>query len=182
MAVTSPFPYCILYFSMVTDFNTIQYAQHTDLVVVTAITTRKKLKKERKKERRKGQKVTGMVQFESQHRTETHHHLKVRFSMNGPVPLLSLYAFVAWTGKTVPLPFFTCDRVSVMFCSCCLEFGHPRCVCNNEVKYNEGQKLRGLSPRANYTDRAAAAGRRSQCQLLRIEGRHVVSATGSHGR
>jgi len=21
-----------------------------------------------------------------------------------------------------------------------LEFGHPRCVCNNEVKYNEGQK------------------------------------------
>ena len=20
-----------------------------------------------------------------------------------------------------------------------LEFGHPRCVCNNEVKYNEGQ-------------------------------------------
>ena len=30
-------------------------------------------------------------------------------------------------------------------------------------------KLRGLSPRANYTDRAAAAGRRSKCQLLRIE-------------
>jgi hypothetical protein len=30
----------------------------------------------------------------------------------------------------------------------------------------------------NYTDRAAAAGRRSQCQLLRIEGCHVVSATG----
>jgi len=26
-------------------------------------------------------------------------------------------------------------------------------------------KLRGLSPRANYTDRAAAAGRRSKCQL-----------------
>ena len=38
-------------------------------------------------------------------------------------------------------------------------------------------KFRGLSPRANYTDRAAAAGRRSQCQLLRIEGCHVVSAT-----
>ena len=42
--------------------------------------------------------------------------------------------------------------------------------------------LRGLSPRANYTDRAAAAGRRSQCQLLRIEGCHVVSATDPHGR
>ena len=44
------------------------------------------------------------------------------------------------------------------------------------------KKLRGLSPRANYTDRAAAAGRRSYCQLLRIEGYHVVSATDPHGR
>jgi hypothetical protein len=31
------------------------------------------------------------------------------------------------------------------------------------------KKLHGLSPRANYTDRAAAACRRSDCQL-RIEG------------
>ena len=31
-------------------------------------------------------------------------------------------------------------------------------------------KLRGLSPHANYTDRAAAAGRRSQCQLLADRG------------
>jgi hypothetical protein len=31
-------------------------------------------------------------------------------------------------------------------------------------------KLRGLSPRANYTDRTIAACRRSLCQLLRIEG------------
>jgi hypothetical protein len=31
-------------------------------------------------------------------------------------------------------------------------------------------KLHGLSPRANYTDRAAATCRRSECQLLRIEG------------
>ena len=44
------------------------------------------------------------------------------------------------------------------------------------------KKLRGLSPRANYTVRAAAAGRRSWCQLLRIEGCHVVSATDPHGR
>jgi len=41
-------------------------------------------------------------------------------------------------------------------------------------------ELRGLSPRANYTDRAAAAGRRSN--FLRVEGCHVVSATGPHGR
>jgi hypothetical protein len=31
-------------------------------------------------------------------------------------------------------------------------------------------KLHGLSPRANYTDRATAACRRSDCQLSRIEG------------
>jgi hypothetical protein len=31
-------------------------------------------------------------------------------------------------------------------------------------------KLHGLSPRANYTDRATTACRRSDCQLLRIEG------------
>jgi hypothetical protein len=31
-------------------------------------------------------------------------------------------------------------------------------------------KLHGLNPRANYTDRATAACRRSDCQLLRIEG------------
>jgi hypothetical protein len=31
------------------------------------------------------------------------------------------------------------------------------------------KKLHGLSPRANYTDRATAACRRSECQLLRIE-------------
>ena len=42
--------------------------------------------------------------------------------------------------------------------------------------------LRVLSPRANYTDRAAAAGRRSYYQLLRIEGCHVVRATNSLGR
>jgi hypothetical protein len=32
------------------------------------------------------------------------------------------------------------------------------------------KKLHGLSPRANYTDRATAAYGRSDCQLLRIEG------------
>jgi hypothetical protein len=31
-------------------------------------------------------------------------------------------------------------------------------------------KLHGLSPRENYTDRATAACRRSDCQLVRIEG------------
>jgi hypothetical protein len=35
---------------------------------------------------------------------------------------------------------------------------------------NKKTKLHGLSPRANYTDRATAACRGSDCQLLRIEG------------
>jgi hypothetical protein len=37
-------------------------------------------------------------------------------------------------------------------------------------KTKKKTKLHGLSPRANYTDRATAAGRRSDCQLVRIEG------------
>jgi hypothetical protein len=32
------------------------------------------------------------------------------------------------------------------------------------------KKLHGLSPQANYTDRATVACRRSDCQLLRIKG------------
>jgi hypothetical protein len=43
-------------------------------------------------------------------------------------------------------------------------------------------KLHGLSPRTNYTDRATAACRRSDCQLVRIEGCHVVSVTDPYGR
>jgi hypothetical protein len=43
-------------------------------------------------------------------------------------------------------------------------------------------KLHGLSPRASYTDRAIAAYRRSDCQLFRIEGCHVVSVTDPYGR
>jgi hypothetical protein len=40
--------------------------------------------------------------------------------------------------------------------------------CKSAVATNN--KLHGLSPRANYTDRATAASRRSDCQLLRIKG------------
>jgi hypothetical protein len=43
-------------------------------------------------------------------------------------------------------------------------------------------KLRGLSPQVNYTERATAACRRSWCQLLRVEACHVVSVTDSYGR
>jgi hypothetical protein len=40
---------------------------------------------------------------------------------------------------------------------------------HNKIK-NKQNKLHGLSPRSNYTDRSTAACRRSDCQLLRIEG------------
>jgi hypothetical protein len=43
-------------------------------------------------------------------------------------------------------------------------------------------KLHGLSPRANYTDRATAACRRSDCQLFGDKGCHVVSVTDPYGR
>jgi hypothetical protein len=36
--------------------------------------------------------------------------------------------------------------------------------------FSKKKKLHGMSPRANYTDRATAACRRRDCQLLRIEG------------
>jgi hypothetical protein len=42
-------------------------------------------------------------------------------------------------------------------------------------------KLHGLSPRANYTDRATAACRRSDCQRA-DRGCHVVSVTDPYGR
>jgi hypothetical protein len=44
------------------------------------------------------------------------------------------------------------------------------------------KKLHGLSPRANYTDRATAACQRSWCQLFADRGCHVVSVTNPYGR
>jgi hypothetical protein len=44
------------------------------------------------------------------------------------------------------------------------------------------KKLHGLSPRANHTDRATAACRRSDCLLLWIEGATLISVTDSYGR
>jgi hypothetical protein len=48
------------------------------------------------------------------------------------------------------------------------------------VKF-KSTKLRGLSPRANYTDRATAACRRSKCQLFAGRGCSVVGATDPDG-
>jgi hypothetical protein len=48
-------------------------------------------------------------------------------------------------------------------------FLHPA-VTSSLFVLNKKTKLHDLSPRANYTDRAEAACRRSDCQLLRIGG------------
>jgi hypothetical protein len=42
-------------------------------------------------------------------------------------------------------------------------------------------KLNGLSPRANYTDRATAACRQSDCQLFADKECHVDSVTDPYG-
>jgi hypothetical protein len=44
------------------------------------------------------------------------------------------------------------------------------------------KNLHGLSPRANYTDRATAVCRRSDYQLFADRGCHVVSVTDPYGR
>jgi hypothetical protein len=44
------------------------------------------------------------------------------------------------------------------------------------------KKLHGLSPRANYSDQATAACRRSDCQLFADRGCHVVSVMDPYGR
>jgi hypothetical protein len=44
------------------------------------------------------------------------------------------------------------------------------------------KKLHGLSPRANYTDRAIAACQRRDCQLFADRRCHVVSVTDPYGR
>jgi hypothetical protein len=50
------------------------------------------------------------------------------------------------------------------------------CAISDEKKNKQTNKLRGLSPRANYTDRAKAACRRSWCQRFADRGCRVVSA------
>jgi hypothetical protein len=58
-------------------------------------------------------------------------------------------------------PFLTNILLSTLF---------PNALRMTDELSNPQQKLRGFSPRANYTDRAITVCRRSWCQLLRIEG------------
>ena len=74
----------------------------------------------------------------------TYFQLVLKLRMSRSVPPLPLPASMACTGTN--LPFFKINKVNTWGGG---KMGH------------QWLKLRGLSPRANYTDRAAAAGRRS---------------------
>jgi hypothetical protein len=63
-----------------------------------------------------------------------------------------------------------------------LEWTLIRIKYSNSNKTKQKITLRGLSLRANYTDRATVAFRRSYFQFLRIERHRVVSAADPHGR
>jgi hypothetical protein len=52
----------------------------------------------------------------------------------------------------------------------------------SEAESSHKTKLHGLSPRANYTDRATVACRQCDCQLFADRGCHVVSVTDPYGR
>jgi hypothetical protein len=82
---------------------------------------------------------------------------------------------------TLLVQLLTKFQWTIVMCSLCVncsapEFpsGHP---CHGQsarlliwATNKHTNKLHGLSPRANYTDRVTAACRRSDCQLLRIKG------------
>jgi hypothetical protein len=78
-----------------------------------------------------------------------------------------LDALVIKSGRSMAHAFATRLPSLVNFPYCChvLTFLYPNIV----LKPKTNNKLHGLSPRANYTHRATAACRRSDCQLLRIE-------------
>jgi hypothetical protein len=81
------------------------------------------------------------------------------------------FAFLG--SRTVPaIPTATLNSISILDCLLLLSgalsnnWFQPEFVSITKKK----KKLNGLSPRANYTDRATGACRRSDCQLLRIKG------------
>jgi hypothetical protein len=88
-------------------------------------------------------------------------------------------AFIYW--RRWKLYVCMCVYIYIYICSCvcvcvcvylwlCVRVCVCVCVCVRGWSKKLKIKLHGLSPRANCTDRATAAYRRSDCQLVRIEG------------
>jgi hypothetical protein len=76
-----------------------------------------------------------------------------------------LFLFIHFAFSKSPFPFLLSSCFSSYF------------VLEYQLRLeNIKKKLHGLSPRVNYTDRATAACRRSDCQLLRIEGAMFLPA------
>jgi hypothetical protein len=77
---------------------------------------------------------------------------------------------IAWTCREHhPLCRMVTTQQRTLFTE--LLLGNGWCIVAYYVVIARGKKkLHGRSPRANYTDRATAACRRSDCQLLRTEG------------
>jgi hypothetical protein len=72
--------------------------------------------------------------------------------------------------------------VSVRVCGYYKLLSDFQSIDNLIIQIKANNKLRGLSPLANYTDRATAACRRSHCQLFADRGCHVVGVTDPYGR
>jgi hypothetical protein len=75
-----------------------------------------------------------------------------------------------------------CDVTNSVDGTKCCQNNSRKCIVCIYIYIYIYIKLHGLSPRANYTDRATAACRRSDCQLFADRGCHVVSVTDPYGR
>jgi hypothetical protein len=72
------------------------------------------------------------------------------------------YIMLFWKQTELDIAFKTKNSPCVIIAFVVVE--------TSELRRGKNKKLHGLSPRANYTDRATAACRRSDFQLVRIEG------------
>jgi hypothetical protein len=82
----------------------------------------------------------------------------------------SKYATVVVISREQQLCLKSCLNGRHSPCYCTIYYHVWVLCCNRLTLHLKKTKLHGLSPWANYTDRATAACRRSDCQLLRIEG------------
>jgi hypothetical protein len=77
---------------------------------------------------------------------------------------------VALHASHAALPMITLEISPYTNVTFTFDFAFGQGVFMGDMGEDSLLKLHGLSPRANYTDRATAACRRSDCQRLRIEG------------
>jgi hypothetical protein len=106
------------------------------------------------------------------------HHRWFLFSFNSSLVNCKLNEAVTFLNNTYTMPvsernsYAYCYRPQVLRWQ--QEPKQPYRFCTRNIIFSSRaitkKKLHGLSPRANYTDRATAVCRRSDCKLVRIEG------------